>query len=650
MGRLNDHYRRVKEAGKTLVVRTISKIKRKDDGAPCKADSLMDSHNGTHLEVVKKEKTNEVVSERVVTTNGSVQLKDEPVAHKGVRVRDFADIGHIEDIEEDNRDSPRKLPDDPNALQEEKVATGPEHVQKALAGNEEVLTGDEERKHDSASEDNMAITFTTTQTASPTSSPHASPYGSPHRRMLSRVHSGPICISMEGPRIDTVREQDGVITWTRGPGYWRPEWLNDPSLDSVREMIKPHLRSCGIIISELDPVEVKFFADGMWNKLFEVSVSDCLRGTRSYILRLAMPVCPWFKTQSEVATMEYVRCHTEIPIPRVFAFDSSGKSSLGLEWILMEKMEGEDYSKKEGDVSFDARAELHRTVASWKHQLSQLKFDQIGSIYRQWDPSKPHFNEFRLGPIVDEHFTENGRVHYPVYRGPFNATIDYYREFLHILQIEVHDTRTKETCEKSQKYCNWWMASPKERLKAGEPEPEIVHTQYKNLGYLSNASRAVIRLLEVLPLFPSEHRSLEKGSTHLHHPDIHANNILVNDEGRAIALIDWEFIYTETFASVYAYPKFINDDDIEELEPWTESGPKPGWRLEEERTWEEKLLRDAYEKWFDEEGSEYLNKAKEVDEDLDELARLLVNEEYFKGDEEELVDRMKARCWWHVSQ
>ncbi|KAF2817180.1 uncharacterized protein BDZ99DRAFT_374892, partial [Mytilinidion resinicola] len=91
---------------------------------------------------------------------------------------------------------------------------------------------------------------------------------------------------------------------------------------------------------------------------------------------------PWYKTQSEVATMTYIREHTKIPVPQVFAFDSSMDNALGLEWILMEMAEGREYEQIEEDLSPEEDQDaIYGKVAEWTHELQGLGFDTIGSIY-----------------------------------------------------------------------------------------------------------------------------------------------------------------------------------------------------------------------------------------------------------------------------
>lgn len=47
---------------------------------------------------------------------------------------------------------------------------------------------------------------------------------------------------------------------------------------------------------------------------------------------------PRLKTESEVATMRYLREHTDIPVPEVYQYDSNPYNRLGGEYILMSKV------------------------------------------------------------------------------------------------------------------------------------------------------------------------------------------------------------------------------------------------------------------------------------------------------------------------
>ena len=47
---------------------------------------------------------------------------------------------------------------------------------------------------------------------------------------------------------------------------------------------------------------------------------------------------PRLKTESEVATMRYLRERTSIPVPTVYHYDSNPYNRLGGEYILMSKV------------------------------------------------------------------------------------------------------------------------------------------------------------------------------------------------------------------------------------------------------------------------------------------------------------------------
>ena len=61
---------------------------------------------------------------------------------------------------------------------------------------------------------------------------------------------------------------------------------------------------------------------------------------REVIARVARRFMPNLKTESEVATMRYLRERTAIPVPTVYHYDSNPYNRLGGEYILMSKVRG----------------------------------------------------------------------------------------------------------------------------------------------------------------------------------------------------------------------------------------------------------------------------------------------------------------------
>jgi aminoglycoside phosphotransferase (APT) family kinase protein len=56
------------------------------------------------------------------------------------------------------------------------------------------------------------------------------------------------------------------------------------------------------------------------------------------VARVARQFMPRLKTESEVATMHYLREHTSVPVPIVYHYDSNPYNRLGGEYILMSKV------------------------------------------------------------------------------------------------------------------------------------------------------------------------------------------------------------------------------------------------------------------------------------------------------------------------
>ena len=56
------------------------------------------------------------------------------------------------------------------------------------------------------------------------------------------------------------------------------------------------------------------------------------------VARVARRFMPRLKTESEVATINYLRQKTSVPVPTIYHYDSNPYNRLGGEWILMSKV------------------------------------------------------------------------------------------------------------------------------------------------------------------------------------------------------------------------------------------------------------------------------------------------------------------------
>jgi hypothetical protein len=161
------------------------------------------------------------------------------------------------------------------------------------------------------------------------------------------------------------------LAWAKDRLSLHPTWTVQPTVVSIISTLKT-------TIGSHQEYGVRFLHEGAYNKLYEVSFGD-----EFFIMRVSLPVCPRSKTESEVATLEWVYQHTNLPVPRVKAYDSSRNNPLGFEWILMTKIEGKPLSECWRSMRTGARERLVKQIAAFTASTFQQPFhDGVGSIYK----------------------------------------------------------------------------------------------------------------------------------------------------------------------------------------------------------------------------------------------------------------------------
>ncbi|KAK3174196.1 hypothetical protein OEA41_001440 [Lepraria neglecta] len=237
-------------------------------------------------------------------------------------------------------------------------------------------------------------------------------------------------IYIGGPPPFSLEAQRKVLKWTHERGYFIPDpnWLNPPNVEGIREIVWPFMKPLGT--KNIEDISVAFLADGGFNRVYTV---DTLKG--SYVFRVALPVDPHYKTESDVATTELVRHFTTIPVPIIYTYDSSANNTLGLEWILMEEItSGKELDDSWETMEYDTKVRLTETVADWTAQLSNIIFDKIGSIYMRFEQENLLFF---VGRSVNYLLTQENRLLFDAPRGPFVMLESYYAVLLTIAKRDV---------------------------------------------------------------------------------------------------------------------------------------------------------------------------------------------------------------------
>ncbi|KAG7285357.1 hypothetical protein NEMBOFW57_009983 [Staphylotrichum longicolle] len=304
--------------------------------------------------------------------------------------------------------------------------------------------------------------------------------------------------------------------------------------------------------------EIKYFAKGTFNRLYSLTNSTW---NKAYLFRVSIPVEPFFKTESEIATMEYVRRHTTMPIPRVIAFSSSDDNELGYEWILMEMMPGEPLRKLWPTMPDDARVRFFAELAVHTKQLVALRFSKYGNIYfadvadrviphQAPVPVKPDNDlgvvdkdlgpggNFVLGRMVAQEFFFDKRVYYLDLVAPFKTSRELVDMRLELLGKRIRNLSPIEGGP-------WYCENDRELARNKDRVYEIFD-QFKAL---------------VPRLVPHDNGPEDIGI--LWHDDLSEHNLLVDPVTfKLTAVVDWESVcIIPAYETQDARPAWLSDRD-----------------------------------------------------------------------------------------
>ncbi|CAG8659968.1 2017_t:CDS:2, partial [Racocetra fulgida] len=115
------------------------------------------------------------------------------------------------------------------------------------------------------------------------------------------------------------------------------------------------------------------------SKVFHMQCISVQKLSEEYIGRVAFPEYPRWKTESEVAVMEYVRLNTNIPVPKIYYWTSSIDNPVGAEYILMECLPGRRLCNVCSDFVVEKKKIILSKVIDIQLALKKLTiFDNLG--------------------------------------------------------------------------------------------------------------------------------------------------------------------------------------------------------------------------------------------------------------------------------
>lgn len=243
----------------------------------------------------------------------------------------------------------------------------------------------------------------------------------------------------------------------------------------------------------------------------------------------------WNKVCSEVYTMQYVRDHTNIPIPRVYAYGRSRlrrDTSAHQVFIVLDYINGQPLTKKMlRDSSEDCRRQFFGKVVDVFAQLRRLEFPRGGSLM----PNATVGTWPRLQKLIflrEESFTPQSTMDLEF--GP--KIVGAFSMRKNELQVDGYTaprftaTTAKEFFEEQYHLLQYMWKMPSQELGREEAEREEFALHALSLEKTQNTFGV---------------KADSSGDSFcLSHPDLRVDNIIVDDELRIRGVIDWEFSVT----------------------------------------------------------------------------------------------------------
>ena len=431
-----------------------------------------------------------------------------------------------------------------------------------------------------------------------------------------RVYGGP-------PTSITEEAQRRIFRWRYTLFNHNPMcvWLVEPNIAHLKEIVAPYLQR---IVPESEDFEIEYLTQGGFNKVYTAFTVGIAPKT-AFIIRVALPTDPYYRVESDVATTELVRCSTGVPVPIIYAYQSSQDNKLGLEWMIMEKINGKELHNAWLDWDYEAKLRLTKTMALWTSQLLRITSDKVGSVYMRW--AEEHV-DFYIGRSVHCFVSGERHLWYDVPRGPYGNLEEWLSAWLAIHKAHAQDCMNKALQDESGAHTirNGLLSTPSsddslkdqrlqstEKVDQGSIETTAEEALYAQAerddanyfnweGYTAQHFQQRIQkcdfLTDALPqLCIRAVEEMPQLSTKLMHRDISVNNIFIDDKGSPIALIDWEHTPMEPSMCIDLLPDFLDTQSTDELPEPDERDPEYRSRLLARGWTEEKVNEDeAYGK------------------------------------------------------
>jgi len=394
---------------------------------------------------------------------------------------------------------------------------------------------------------------------------------------MAEHHSRPLRVISPTNTFTALEVTQHRHCWKYDPktGNMDPVWPREPDMEVARKLAIAHLPA-----EQFADAKAESFSEGAFHRLFSITSSNDPTAPK-FLMRVALPVDPFFKTESEVATIQYIREHSSMPVPKVIAFSSSSSNPLGFEWTLMEKMDGVPIDDVWQDMPMDAKMAVVVDFAEKIKPILDLRFSLFGNIYFAdiWNQvgcpllllGKPKVEgdstvanidvdigaggDYVIGRVVSCDFFSGKRMLLPADRGPFRTARELAFAQLRILG---HRIRNLSPDPKDDYY--------------SEMDTELASAGHEVIEAFNQLELLATRAFP--PPSPGSEYETAKGNIPpedtkvLWHHDMSRMNVLVHPETyNLVGVVDWESVSVLPALSVdlkyhAAVPRFLYGIEI----------------------------------------------------------------------------------------
>ncbi|KAL3254655.1 hypothetical protein ABHI18_008825, partial [Aspergillus niger] len=261
---------------------------------------------------------------------------------------------------------------------------------------------------------------------------------------------------------------------------------------------------------------------------------------------------PRLTTNSEVATMAYLRSKFSLPIPKVLDWSDDPANAIGTEFIIQEHAEGVKLHQTWPNMNSAQHMLCTKALSMVIKQMASLDFPAYGSLYFSNVPLEAHLQipfeqGFCIGPHCSPIFWNRNPGEVELYGSP-SPNCGPWRDL--------------------QSYCKGLSETGFSRL----PKEKTIKHGLPHQGTIQDHIQLIKTSQAVMQRLIQDKRIQDAATPALSHPDYHKRNIYVSPEDPTIitGLIDWQSTSIEP-AFVYANetPDFATPPHLDDEQPTT---------------------------------------------------------------------------------